>query len=73
MNIDFSKITRIEAIDYTPCHFCKNGDIHEKILCKICGGGGYRGRTVVMNDNGKTATASIQDDGKTLKLFIDER
>lgn len=68
MNTD--KVTRLEIIDHTPCKACTPAT---RILCGVCGGTGVRGRRVISwNDNNKIEL-SLQDDGRTLKVFIDEK
>lgn len=70
-------ITRLEVIDHTPCDTC-NGEMHcfvnDKMqVCPKCGGLGCPGRDVVFWDKNKEVSSSIQDDGRTLKLFIGKR
>ena len=68
MNTD--KVTRLEVIDHTLCTACTPA---ARILCGACGGTGVRGRRVISwNDNNKIEL-SLQDDGRTLKVFIDEK
>ena len=73
MKNNISKITRFEIIDHTPCVDC-NGDGHfNDAICTTCGGGGVKGRELVFWDAYKQIEASVQDDGKTLKIFISKR
>lgn len=79
-----SLITRVEVIRDIECPTCKGwglekidksitdnlGNLH---TCGLCGGLGNAGREVVLNDSTKIVESSIQDGGKTLKLFIKER
>lgn len=84
---DTSKVTRLEIIDHTDCKRCKgkgwllNGrpiDIktHKGARpeeCSNCGGMGMPGRNLVFWDNDKTIELSLQDDGRTLKVFVGYR
>jgi hypothetical protein len=79
-------ITRLEIIDHTPCATCK-GKLYVlsetdsaagqstafRKICPECKGCGCRGRIVVFNNENIEVRSSIQDNGKTLKLFLDER
>lgn len=80
------KITRFEIIDYRPCSNC-NGT--RRVLtetdtaagqstafskeCPKCNGMGSKGREVVFWDKDTKITSSVQDEGRTLKVFIDKR
>lgn len=68
--MDTSKVTRLELIDHTPCKACTPS---ARILCGACGGTGIKGRTVVFWDVTKQVELSLQDDDRTLKIFISER
>ena len=71
-------ITRLEFIDHRPCKTCK-GDkwIHEEgkkpFECPECQGLGSKGRQVVFWDKDVQVESSVQDEGRTIKLFISER
>ncbi len=82
------KITRFEIIDHTPCDVCgakgfvekhkpnigKDGDeVVGKEECPACNGIGCPGRTVVFWDKDKQLDIDIQDDDRTLKVFIHPR
>jgi DnaJ-class molecular chaperone len=71
------QVTRLEVIDSTPCKTCKGKKLvlveGEKTECPFCKGMGSRGRAVVFRDDNKTISLSLQDDEKTLKIFIKER
>lgn len=67
------KVTRLEIIDHTICKTCTGQGGTEDVWCGACGGTGMRGRTVVFWDAAKEVKLSLQDDGRTLKIFIEER
>lgn len=69
-NLDTSKVTRFEVVDHTPCGKCTDA---ARILCGACGGTGVKGRTVVMWDENKQLDIQLQDDNRTLKVFISRR
>ncbi len=80
--VNTSKVTRFEIIDHRPCVECRGDglvmvpgedDIESKQECIGCSGLGMSGRTVVVYDQGVSIDTQIQDDGRTLKVFIDER
>lgn len=77
MNLE--KITRLEVIDHTNCKSCNGiGRQHIEgqfgsVECPSCHGLGSSGRTVVFIDERKQVETSIQDDGRTLKIFISKR
>lgn len=71
MNI--SNVTRFEIIDHTPCKNCSGQGGTEDVWCSDCGGEGIKGRFVVFWDADKQIDAELQDDGRTLKIFIHER
>lgn len=73
------KITRLEVIDHSPCNTC-GGDMWFKtetnamlLECPNCRGLGVAGRVFIFQDVNKEVTASIQDNGRTLKLFVEPR
>lgn len=77
-------VTRMEIIRDTECPTCKGfglekidknikenlGNLH---TCGLCGGSGNAGREVIFNDYTKMVESSLQDGGRTLKLFIKKR
>ena len=73
------QVTRFEVIDNTPCETCKGKKLVKiegqdtPVDCPACNGLGARGRAVVFSDPEKTIDLSLQDDDKTLKIFIKER
>lgn len=70
---NLSKVTRLEIIDHTPCNEC-GGDGHiNGAYCTTCDGSGMPGRDLVFWDAYKQLELSLQDDGKTLKIFIESR
>jgi hypothetical protein len=73
-------ITRMEIIDYRPCANCEGKGIiinaHDNsrgIPCVKCQGARMRGREVIFQSKHVEVKSSIQDNGKTLKLFVDKR
>lgn len=73
-------ITRFEIIDHRPCGQCNGSGwvnneppIHRsQRQCPNCEGLGTYGRnTVVWRDSGAKVTYQEQDNGQTLKVFID--
>lgn len=73
-------ITRMEIIDHRPCNGCNGegfirnaNDPSRGILCGKCDGAKMRGREVIFQSKDVEVRSSIQDNGKTLKLFVDER
>tara|TARA_B100001245_G_C22890259_1_gene428683 strand:- start:1847 stop:2089 length:243 start_codon:yes stop_codon:yes gene_type:complete len=79
MSSDLSKVTRLEVIDHTACPSCKGtGRIDVEgafkgLECPACHGTTAIGRQVILNDPSKKIEGSLQDDGRTLKIFIDGR
>lgn len=73
----FDDVTRLEVIDYTKCKTCKG----EKFIdngnglfeCTVCGGLGTPGRTCIFWDKDKQIQLSLQDDNRTLKIFVTNR
>ena len=77
--IDLSKVTRFELIHHTPCTGC-GGEGRQRIEgqggdfeCPVCHGMGTIGREIIFHDVSKKIEASLQDDDRTLKIFIKER
>lgn len=77
--LDVSGVTRLEIVDHTPCKACK-GKMYvivegndKPTECPACGGLGCLGRSVVFWDQKKSIDLSLQDEGRTLKVFIKER
>lgn len=81
-----SDVTRFEIIDHTPCDNCDGSGIYLtptdtaagqsvrfREICKVCGGRGMIGREVIFYDKNKEVDVELQDDGRTLKVFIHER
>jgi hypothetical protein len=73
-------VTRFEVIDHTDCPVCKGkgrqiieGLMEPSFECPACHGSGSTGREVVFYDVHKQIKASVQDDGRTLKIFISKR
>lgn len=74
---DTSKVTRFEIINHTPCPECMGdgvlGSYGNQVICPDCEGRGVPGRIVIANGEEFRFSVSLQDDGKTLKVFIHER
>lgn len=80
------KVTRLEIIDHTPCWRC-NGTGHVdsetdsaagqsiafSIPCVSCDGRGCDGREVIVHNPKVQIDVELQDDERTLKVFIHER
>lgn len=67
------KVIRFEIIDDTACETCTGQGGTEDVLCTDCHGSGCKGREVIFWDKDKQIDMSLQEDGKTLKIFIHER
>lgn len=78
-----AEITRFEIIDHRECVWCrgrltanylqKDGS-YKELPCDKCDGSGISGgRKVIFWDKNAELTSSVQDNGRTLKLFIDDR
>lgn len=74
---DTSRVTRFEIINHTPCSECLGecvlGSFGNTVICPQCDGRGVPGRIVIANGDEFKFTVQLQDDGKTLKIFIHER
>lgn len=72
-------VTRLEIIDHTKCENCKgSGILHiegQEISfdCPNCHGIGTQGRNVIFHSPSKKIDVSLQDEGRTLKIFINKR
>jgi len=72
-------VTRLEIIHHDICESCKgSGQIHIEgqdmhFECPACHGAGVTGRDVIFHNSSKQIEASLQDDGRTLKIFVKER
>jgi DnaJ-class molecular chaperone len=72
--VNTENVTRFEIIDHTQCKECQGSGIYfGGIICDECQGAGCVGREVVFWDEDKQLDVELQDDGKTLKVFIHER
>lgn len=67
------KLNRFEIIDHTMCKYCLGAGIRKDQECEFCGGIGSPGRSVIVWDDKKQIDIEIQDDGKTLKVFIHDK
>jgi hypothetical protein len=72
-------VTRLETVDHSACTHCKGtGRISiagqlGSLECPACHGSTVMGRSVVFWDANKKIELSLQDEGRTLKVFIKER
>lgn len=72
------KVTRFEIIDHRKCQACGGqGRVHDGTEfgkpCEMCYGMGMRGRDIVVHNQNVSIEARLQDDDRTLKIFIEER
>lgn len=78
-NLYLSGVTRLEIIDHTKCSNCHGvGKISvegqpDRFECPTCRGLGMGGREVIMHDPAKQITVQLQDQNRTLKIFVNER
>ncbi len=63
-------ITRFEIIDHRPCRKCQGQGGVEGTECPACYGMGSKGREVIFYDHVTAVESSIQDEGRTMKLFL---
>lgn len=76
---DVSGVTRLEIMDSTTCKTCKGKKFvliegnDKPTECPVCHGLGCPGRGVVFWESKKTIELSLQDEARTLKIFINER
>lgn len=86
VDTQFSGVTRLELVDNTKCKYCagtgrimtpQDSAAGQSIAfnkeCPNCHGLGFPGRSVVFWNKNKKIDLSLQDDNRTLKLFIGER
>lgn len=67
------KVTRFEVIDHRPCDECGGrGQLENGNACIECEGNGCPGRSVVCWDYDAKIDVQLQDDDRTLKVFISE-
>lgn len=73
-------ITRFEIVDHTECDKCFGSGLVPlrdtpgiSYSCPTCDGNGTIGRRVVFFDPSKKVELSLQDDGRTLKVFVSKR
>lgn len=71
--MDTSKVNRFEVIDHSTCLYCDGQRFIEGVECQDCHGLGCQGRKVIMWDDAKSLNVELQDNGRTLKVFIHER
>ena len=75
---DLSKVTLLELVDRSACTYCGgeayiNQPRERPKKCWSCGGTGTKGRQVIFWDANKSIKLSVQDDGRTLKIFVSNR
>lgn len=68
-----NKVTRFEIIDHTICERCQGSGRIRLEECTKCKGIGCPGRTVIVNDDRHQIDVEMQDDDRTLKVFIHEK
>lgn len=68
--MNLSKVNRLEMIDHTACENCNGTGFIALSECIGCGGRGVPGRTIIFWDNNKQVDMELQDDDRTLKLFV---
>lgn len=80
-------VTRFEVIDHRECVYCRGCSVanyaqkdgtYKEQPCDKCDGSGMRGgRAYVANSNAETSMIDVrlsyQDDGKTLKVFVNDK
>jgi DnaJ-class molecular chaperone len=75
MNTD--AVTRLEIIDHSPCKNCLGVGYtyvnSSARTCEQCDGAGFAGRKVIMFDKNKKIDIQLQDDDRTLKIFVSDR
>lgn len=78
--VNTDKVTRLEIIDHSRCKHCagsgriQNGrDPTRFIECGACDGRTFPGRNLIMWDENKQIDLQLQDNNRTLKVFISER
>ncbi len=72
--MDTSNVTRFEIIDHLPCDNCEGmGVTTDQKPCEICHNTGVRGREVVFRNKHTQLDVELQDDGRTLKVFLHQR
>lgn len=75
----YRAVTRLEIIDHTKCDSCQGlgrlviAGQPQDFECPACHGLGNPGRTVVFHNPNKLITVDLQDDERTLKIFINKR
>lgn len=67
------RVTRLEIIDHTECDICGGNGVFGLDECRNCAGIGSPGRSVVFWDKDKKIELSLQDNDRTLKIFISDR
>lgn len=72
-HVNTKDVNRFEIIDHSPCRYCLGTGRNNDEECTGCEGRGCPGRTVIVWDDRKKIDAELQDDGRTLKVFIHER
>lgn len=84
--MDTSNVTRFEIIDHTPCYKCEGTGVYNTPTdsaagqsisfygeCDECHGSGLRGRQVITRSKYVQVDVELQDDGRTLKVFLHQR
>lgn len=72
--VNTNNVTRVEIIDHRPCVECNgHGQLPNGNSCNDCGGLGVPGRSVVCYNYDVIVDVQLQDDDRTLKIFLHER
>ena len=69
----FDNVTRLELIDHRACKDCNGAGHNNDQICDTCRGMGSNGREVIFYSSQVTLESSIQDEGKTFKLFLSDK
>lgn len=79
IRMDTDKVNRLEIIDHRACNRCSGKGYLEGNECTACYGMGSAGRKVIVagpaykQPDNATVSVSLQDDGRTLKVFISDK
>lgn len=79
LNGAVKKVTRLEIIDHNACSACGGTGMiqimgqSEPLECPSCHGLAVAGRDVIFFDADKEIELDVQDEGRTLKVFIKYR
>lgn len=77
--VDLNNITRLEIIRHDVCDGCSGAGFislcgqNDILDCPSCHGEGFTGRHVLFQSEKKRVSLSLQDDAKTLKIFVKDK